>query len=46
MEKEFKVTARINEVQHNAIAKLIAEGKAKNANEAVQYIINKFVMFN
>lgn len=45
MKKEYKITARINEVQQKAIDKLIAEGKAKTTAEAVQYIINKFVMF-
>lgn len=42
--KNFKVTARINEIQQEYLNKLIEESKAKTPSAAIQYLINMAII--
>ncbi len=42
--KEYKVSARLNELQHNVLQSIIDEGKAKSMSTALQYLLNQQVI--
>ncbi|MCO4162984.1 hypothetical protein K8D15_07250 [Citrobacter youngae] len=45
-QKEYKITVRLNETQHNVLQKIIDEGKAKSISTALQYLLNQHALFD
>lgn len=42
--KDERITVRLNEIQMNVIAKLIADGKATTNSSAIQYLLNELAI--
>ncbi|HEF0074904.1 TPA: hypothetical protein R8G76_000119 [Citrobacter youngae] len=42
--KEYKITVRLNELQHGVLQDVINEGKAKTVSSALQYLLNQKVI--
>ncbi len=47
MAKETRsIGVRINPLQKEYLQKLVDEGKVKNMNQAIQYVLNSFIILN
>ncbi|CAH3621166.1 TPA: hypothetical protein ACPYV3_002829 [Citrobacter freundii] len=40
--KEYKVSARLNEEQHKVLQDIVDSGKAKTTGKALQYLLSQY----